>query len=219
MLDVLTNERVNGHAAILDSMFRLRYEVFVKRLGWPLNCPFGMEEDQFDHEGAVYLALRNRDNEVVASARLLPMSGSNLLKDVFPFLIEDREIPSGPDVWEVTRVAVDHRKERTSTVPGCTNVAGTLFCGIFEFATRLGLTHLVSVSDPRMERILRRAGWNIQRLGRVHTVDGFEAVGEISEVSREALMTMRRTNGINGSVLKEPINLPSTWDTRERRAA
>ena len=124
MIDVMTLESAGARSPVLESMFRLRYEVFVSRLGWPLKCPLGLEQDQFDHDGAVYLVLKNRDEDVVASARLLPMTGSTLLKDVFPFLIENTEVPSSPEVWEVTRVAVDHRKERTSIVPGCDNVAG-----------------------------------------------------------------------------------------------
>ena len=219
MIDVLTRDNESRFSGCLESMFRLRYEVFVQRLGWILECRDGMEMDQFDNELAVYLVLRNNENEVLASARLLPMSGPTLLGDVFPFLIEGIEIPSTPDIWEVTRVAVDHRKTRIDSVRRCGSVAGTLFCAIFEFALAMGLTHLVSVSDTRMERILVRKGWRIERLGSVHHLDGIDAVGEITEVNEDALAHMQDTNGIDGSVLNRPFAVPSPVNVPERRAA
>lgn len=219
MIDVLTRDDESRFPGCLESMFRLRFDVFVRRLGWNLECHDGMEMDQFDNEFAVYLILRNDENEVLASARLLPMSGPTLLGDVFPFLIEGVEIPETPDIWEVTRVAVNHHKTQIDTVRRCSSVAGTLFCAIFEFALAMGLTHLVSVSDTRMERILVRKGWRIERLGSVHHLDGIDAVGEISEVNDDALAHMQETNGIDGSVLNRPFVVPRPVNVPERRAA
>jgi N-acyl-L-homoserine lactone synthetase len=177
----------------LNSMFELRHEVFVKRLGWPLNAANGREIDQFDHDDAHYLVLPNSAGEVIASCRMTMTTRPNLLTDVFPHLIERPPVPRSPDIWEVSRVAVDHRRERLALLPPGVNPAGALFCSMFEFAMLVGARLLVSVSDPYIERILRIAGWALQPLGPVTALaTGGSAVAESAAVSNEQLMAIRR---------------------------
>ncbi len=177
----------------LDSMFELRHEVFVKRLGWPLTSENGREIDQFDHDDVNYLVLPNAAGEVVASCRMTPTTRPNLLRDVFPYLVENQPLPVAPDVWEVSRVAVDHRRERLALVPSGVNPAGALFCAMFEFAMVVGARRLVSVSDPYIERILRIAGWSLEALGPVTALaTGGSAVAESAVVSGEQLAAIRR---------------------------
>ena len=179
---------------LLESMFRLRHAVFIDRLGWDLPCEPGRESDQFDGEEAVYIIIRNPwSGEAVASCRLLPTTSPNLLCDLFPFLEANGTPPRDPRIWEASRLAVDHRREKLS---GCGNVCGTLLSGIMEFALRAGLTHLVSVSDIRVERILRASGWQLTRLGEPHHMEGFAVMGEITEVSATALARIRRRCGV-----------------------
>lgn len=178
---------------VLDSMFELRHEVFIKRLGWPLRAQDGREIDQFDHEDAHYLVLPNSAGDVVASCRMTPTTRPNLLTDVFPHLVETPPVPKSSDIWEVSRVAVDHRRERLALVPQGVNPAGALFCAMFEFAMLVGARMLVSVSDPYIERILRIAGWALEPLGPVTALaSGGSAVAESAMVSGEQLAAIRR---------------------------
>jgi acyl homoserine lactone synthase len=101
-------------------------------------------------------------------------------------------------IWEASRLVVDHRKDRLA---GCGNVGGILLSGIMEYACRIGLTHLVSVSDARTERLLKGAGWHLNRLGEPHLFEGCRIVGEITEISVGALARIRTRYGISGSVL------------------
>lgn len=198
MLHIIAGDKIDQHKALAESMFELRYEVFVKRLGWQLDCREGAELDQFDHAFAQHLIVTNPRDQAVASCRLLPTDKPHLLGDVFPFLAADGAPPRSALIWEATRLAVDHRPDR---LEGCTNPTGELLAGIMEYALSLGLTHLVSVSDARVERILRRCGWDLTRLGAPHKMDGVDVMGEITEVSEEALRCVRDRCGITGSVL------------------
>ena len=57
---------------LLESVERYRYKVFVEMLGWQLDTPPGLERDQFDHSGTLYLAARDAQQNVIGTARLMP---------------------------------------------------------------------------------------------------------------------------------------------------
>lgn len=202
MLHIIAGDCIDQHQELVQSMFELRYEVFIKRMGWQLDCQEGAELDQFDHEHAKHMIIANSRNQAVAYCRMLPTDKPHLLGDVFPYLDANNSPPKGPLIWEVTRLAVDYRPER---LEGCTNPTGEMLAGMVEYALSQGLSHLVSVSDVRVERILKRSGWNLTRLGSAYKMDGFDVVGEIQEVSEEALARIRERCGITGSVL--PTNI------------
>lgn len=203
MFHILDYQQAQANPDLLRSMYELRHEVFVKRLGWKLNCPEGLEIDQFDHEDAVYLVMTNDQGQAIACARLLPTLKPNLIMDVFPFLIDGGRLPISRTTWEITRFAVDHRRERLGSLAEGANPAAMLYCAIFEFAYRAGLEQMVSVSDRRMERIIRRFGGMMERTGRVYKMDGVEMVGELYDVTLEHLMRIRSKSNIKGSVLAD----------------
>jgi len=188
----------------LAAMFKFRQEIFVDRLGWELKTDAQGEKDQFDHDAAIFLVLENRRGQVVASARMLPTYAPSLLADVFPALAGGKP-PRDPRVWEVTRLAVDHRKERLDDVPGLTaqEIPGALWCCLMEFGMAVGARNLISVSDRRIEIIMKRAGWNLQRLGPVLDDASGKIVGECSKVSSLALQNLQKACHINRPVLNE----------------
>ncbi|MBY0430606.1 MAG: autoinducer synthase [Rhodospirillales bacterium] len=182
----------------LKSYFRLRRDTFVGRLSWALEtAKDGMERDQFDTPAATYLTISNPAGDVIAGARFLRTDHPNLLADVFPFLCKNAP-PRSPRIWEVTRLVIDNRKDRLA---GCDNVSGLLFCGLLEFGLLMGASHLVSVSDTRIERILRLAGWTADRLGEVHSLGKINAVAKIQPLSRQVLATCRTRMKVIDEVL------------------
>ncbi|MBL4747286.1 MAG: GNAT family N-acetyltransferase [Magnetovibrio sp.] len=188
----------------LSAMFKFRQEIFVDRLGWELNTDDEGEKDQFDHDAAIFLVLENRRGQVVASARMLPTYAPSLLADVFPALANGNP-PRDPRVWEVTRLAVDHRKDRLNDVAGLSakEIPGALWCCLMEFGMAVGARNLISVSDRRIEIIMKRAGWNLQRLGPVLDDVSGKIVGECSKVSTAALQNLQQRCRISGPVLDQ----------------
>jgi acyl homoserine lactone synthase len=188
-----------------DAMFRLRYQVFIERLGWPLRASNGREIDQFDHDAAHYLVLENVAGDVVASCRMTPTSEPNLLTGIFPHLVHHGSVPDADEVWEVSRVAVDHDRARLALLPHGVNPTGMLFCAMFEYAMLVGAHTLVSVSDPVIERILKMSGWRLQPLGpAVPLPEGGSAVAESAIVSREQLAAIRKRTRTPQAVLEAP---------------
>jgi acyl homoserine lactone synthase len=78
---------------------------------------------------------------------------------------------------------------------------------MIEFGLSRRLTDIVTVTDARMERILRRAGWPLRRLGNPHNLGNTLAVAGYLEISTEMLAGIRNGGGFAGPVLWEPVVL------------
>ena len=194
MLEVIPayESGVNGNA--IASMHRLRCRVFKERLGWDVNVINGMEFDQFDNDNAFYIVLPDENGEIVATSRLIPTTCSYLLGDVFPQLV-DGDVPRKQDIWEITRFAADEHAPANATA--------LLVLAMLEFGISQGIQNYVSMSDIRIEPILRRIGWPPTRLGEPIDTGTERSAGEIFEVSREALARVREKTGITTSVLTQ----------------
>lgn len=200
MFKVITAANAERNVEYLASMHYLRYRVFRRKLEWPVSNFNYMEYDQFDNEDAVYLVHINSDNKVNACTRLIPSMKPNLLADVYPHLVADKKPPRAPDIWETTRFCAD-----PESAPS--NITGLLVAAMLEYGISIGLRHYVSVSDIRIEPLLRRAGWNPQRLGEPQSTGTDMAAAEIFEVSQLALNKVRLRSGIRGALLPyiEPV--------------
>ncbi|KYO54168.1 acyl-homoserine-lactone synthase [Tistrella mobilis] len=200
MLHIVSRENARLHWDALASMHQLRRRVFCERLGWDVNVVNGLELDQFDLPDAHYLVHYAADGRVNACTRLLPTTGPYLLADVFPNLVEGTP-PSASDVWESTRFCADQE-----TAPA--NIAAVLMAGMLEFGLFTGLRAYVSVSDIRMEPIMRRAGWSPKRLGGTIETGTDTAAAEWLEVSLAFLARVRDRAGVVGPVIANLDELP-----------
>ena len=201
LLHVISKENAHLHWDALASMHQLRRKVFRERLGWDVSVVNGLELDQFDLPDAHYLVHYAPDGKVNACTRLLPTTGPYLLADVFSGLVEGTP-PRAPDVWESTRFCADQE-----SAPA--NIAAVLMAGMLEFGLFSGLRAYVSVSDIRMEPIMRRAGWSPKRLGRTIETGTDTAAAEWLEVSRAFLARVRDRAGVPGPVIANLDELPS----------
>ncbi len=165
---------VGGHA-LLDAALRLRREVFAEKLGWPLLVDAeGRERDQFDTDDASYPIIL-AGGQIKACARTLPAGKPTLLYEVFPHLVED---PGAKrplrNIWEGARLATCPRVAARESMEWCREL---LYQSVLQ-AVREGVTHILTVSDPVLERVLIRAGARPKRLGPVmRDAHGFETLG------------------------------------------
>ena len=199
MLEIISQENAHLYYKELSSMHRLRHLIFKERLGWDLKCINGLEFDQYDTDDAIYLVHKDDSGEVNACTRLLPTTVPYMLEEVFPHLVEKgRDIPKSEQVWETTRFGAN-----TDTAPR--NIVGILIAGMLEFAVAMGVKNYVSVTDIPLEPILRRAGWNPQRLGHAQLVGDdskLESAAEIYDVNNEMLNRVKRKAGLLGPVIR-----------------
>ena len=100
--------------ASLDGMFRLRDEVFHKRLGWDVLSQGGLERDKFDDMDPVYLIARANERRVDGCTRLLPTTGPYMLSDVFPQLLQGEDAPQDAFTWELSRFTANGPQQSPS---------------------------------------------------------------------------------------------------------
>lgn len=152
--------------SILDSIFRLRAEVFEERLGWDVVSHNGREIDDYDTADAVYGAVYNDDDdEIEGCFRFLPTTGRYMLKDTFPELLHGQPAPNDPGILESTRFAVLPRGWRYNQKLSLIDITAQLLIAQLEYCLARGIEKVVSVTDVRFERILRGAGLLCRRFG------------------------------------------------------
>lgn len=150
-------------APLLDSMYRLRCAVFHERLRWSVHVEHGREHDWFDLIGPHYLIAHQNASVAFGCCRLLPTTGPNMLRDIFPFLIESGRAPASPAIWEVSRFAIDPRASGEGFGFGA--IAAGMLAEMFRFSGARQVETLVGVTSAPVERLLRHLGLVVERLG------------------------------------------------------
>ncbi|MER9420722.1 acyl-homoserine-lactone synthase [Mesorhizobium sp. M0306] len=204
MMQLITPDCYAEFSDELDQMHRLRYRVFRDRLDWDVSFSGGYEVDPFDGLRPHYLLLRAPAGRIDGCVRLLPTTGPTMLRDSFPALLADRSVPEDPRVWESSRFALDLPPSAPKQA-GIAIATYELFAGMVEFGLSRGLRSIVTVTDLRIERILRRAGWPLERWSHPQTIGNTRAVAGYLDVSTESLEALRRNGGLKGPVLWTPV--------------
>src|SRR3977135_2061408 len=104
MVIVLEGSDRRERTKYFEQLFRMRYELFVKRRGWPLPSLNGREVDQYDVDDAVYFLDLDDDDAIQGSVRINPSESGSLISDYFPHLIENGEAVRSPRIYEATRL-------------------------------------------------------------------------------------------------------------------
>jgi N-acyl-L-homoserine lactone synthetase len=189
------------HVGLLADMYRLRRNVFKDRLDWSVAVSGDMEIDLFDALNPTYLLVLSHDGTVVGSVRLLPTVGPTMLADTFPLLLGDRPMPRSDKILESSRFCVDTKRAPQLAANGINRATIMLFAAMIESLRAKNADSIVTVTDVRMERILRRAGWPLERLGPPHRIGQTTALAGYLHASEAALQTLYQAAGLVGPVL------------------
>ncbi|MER8402554.1 acyl-homoserine-lactone synthase [Mesorhizobium sp. M1348] len=210
MMQLITPDLYGEFASELKEMHGLRYRVFKERLNWKVQTEGEMETDAFDELKPVYLLLKGSDWRIRGCVRLLPATGPTMLRDIFPVLLGASPAPASSDIWESSRFALDLPPSAPKAAGGLARETYELFAGMIEFGLANDLSRIVTVTDIRMERILRLASWPLSRIGQPQAVGITNAVAGYLEVSHASLMRVRWRGHLSGPVLWQPVlSLPA----------
>ena len=149
-------------AALHSAMWQDRRRVLIDRLGWALQSPDGLHElDQYDGDETLYLiAWQPETRRHLGSVRLLPSTGPHLLRDIFPHLCATG-VPTGADVWEITRLVTAPGLNRAEAL----QVRRQLAIALFEHALGAGITRYTMVTHLPWLPSLLSIGWDAEPLG------------------------------------------------------
>ena len=207
MMQLIASDYYGNFIDEIAEMHRLRKRVFNERLDWDVQVTGDMEIDEFDALQPIYLLQRASNGSVQGCVRLLPSVGPTMLSETFPTLLAGQSAPSRCSIWESSRFALDVAADAPKGKHAIACATYELFAGMIEFGLSRQLTDIVTVTDARMERILRRSGWPLRRLGNPCNLGNTLAVAGYLEISPEILAGIRCAGGFTGPVLWEPVVL------------
>lgn len=161
----IRNPKSEAENRLVHEMHRLRARIFRGRLAWNVRCTSGLEIDRFDKLSPTYVLCLDRCDAVIGCARLLPASRGTMLEQVFPQLLEKAHLPTHHRMIESSRFCVDTNTAAEREHAGLHSATLAMFAGIVEWSILNGYREIVTATDVRLERILRRAGWPLSRLG------------------------------------------------------
>jgi acyl homoserine lactone synthase len=202
MLKLIEGSYASFFPKEINAMFRNRAETFSDRLGWDVVVQDGYERDVFDDANPLYLVSVDPDTEEYwGSLRLLPTTGPNMLRDVFPQLLDGDCIESAT-IWESSRICAAALAGQPQRNRSRVNyVLSELILGIGEVAVAAGLTQIVSVFDARIFRVLKAAGCNLQVIGTPQRIGGVMCYAGLFDTGEEPLRAFRAVAGIEHTVL------------------
>lgn len=171
-----TSKPVRKHIAIPSQtedfysreVFSLRNQVFAERLKWKVVSLSGLEVDRYDLMKPWYVTIEDEDERVVGTWRALPTTGDYMLRDIFPELARGEEIPNDPNIWEISRLAVEELAKQDGGLSDAKCVAALtlrLLNTINDFAVENDVKAFVAVTSVAGERIMRKLGFKIRRMG------------------------------------------------------
>lgn len=188
-------EHYRSHAALLDQMHQLRARVFHGRLNWDVTVRDGRERDEFDLCRPTYILVVDDRETVVGAVRLLPAKGPTLLTVLFPELAGQGLFQPHASMIESSRFCVDTSVISSPDASGQSqalhSATWTLFAAIIDWSMANGYAELITATDLRIERILRRAGWPMVRVGEPKPIGNTKAVVGLLPTDRTSFETVR----------------------------
>src|SRR5580704_796023 len=137
MIRIVTKDNAERHISNLYQMHRIRKTVFKDRLGWDVTVSGELELDEYDALEPSYLLSIDRYGTLSGCVRLLPTTGPNMLRDIFPSLVTEAAVPRSERVWEASRFAVSGSS--TAAEPGISQTTYDLLIGVVKFGLSKGI--------------------------------------------------------------------------------
>jgi acyl homoserine lactone synthase len=185
---------------LLNKMYRQRYEIFVKEMGWNIKSENGLEFDQYDTDHSIYAIDLDRDGNVAASTRFVPTDQPFMLAEVFADMCE-REIPRTSKCWELSRGAMSKNLRRSGHY-------GRIQCALLEAALLFGVNQACGIFTVELLMGKIRTGLPAKPLGQPKDIDGEAHVAADFPLTADMLERTRALFKIKGPVIEHIYMLP-----------
>lgn len=198
MIRIIPGEWRARFPRLIDEMHRLRRAVFHDRLKWQVTVINRWEIDGYDALDPVYVIALDDDERIIGGLRLLPTTGFNMLNDTFAQLLPDGARIQSPLIWESSRFTVRMTGDSHVDAPVISRATAELGMALNEIGKAAALTHIVTVYDRAMHRMLTRCGCAGEPLGPSQMIGGVETYAVIYEVGEEWDARVRPLAGLGG---------------------
>ncbi|MGJ8545396.1 MAG: acyl-homoserine-lactone synthase [Sulfitobacter sp.] len=202
MIIIVDGTNRHLYTKLVDEMFALRARVFGDRLGWEVEIENGREIDQFDALDPAYVIGVNDDNNVVSCVRALQTTGPHMLSDVFSSILDGEPPLRSPTLWESTRFCVDTDVlDRSNTSNSISYATCELMAASLEYARESGISDIVTVIDPVMNRVLKRSDCApYDYVGKTTPMGKVRAMAALLDCTPDRIERIRNFAGITGEI-------------------
>lgn len=220
MIIVIDGTNRHLYTQLLDEMFALRARVFGLRLGWEVDIQDGREIDQFDALDPAYVIGVNDENKVVSCVRALQTTGPHMLSDVFSSILGGEPPLRSATVWESTRFCVDTETlDRGKTRGSISYATCELMAASLEYARDSGISDIVTVIDPIMNRVLKRSDCApYGYVGNTTPMGKVSAMAALLDCSEDRINRTRQFAGIEEDVFVDPTRAKALSDEGKKMA-
>ncbi|MBB1491081.1 MULTISPECIES: acyl-homoserine-lactone synthase [unclassified Paracoccus (in: a-proteobacteria)] len=179
----LSFSNLHNHGELFANLFRARRQSFIIQKNWDLPQADGMEYDQYDTPASRWVAVHDGVDQVLGGFRLTPTTAQC---GIYSYMIRDAqrgvlggtipqdllygEAPVDPQVWECTRVFVNHETPMAIRRKVHMQMAGAMTRTAREF----GATRLIALTGATWPRWYGRCGLDAEAIGRVLLIEGEE---------------------------------------------
>lgn len=212
MFTTLEAHEYHKFPAIMDQIFRLRKKVFADQLNWDVQTKDGMERDKYDDLDPAYLVWCDDNFDTLYGViRLMPSTGPTLLYDVFRNTFPDVVSFEAPGIWEGTRMCVDIDKISLKFPDIDADRAFSLMLlALCEVAIEHSINWVVANYEPQLKRIYKRAGVDVNEMGRSDEYGKYPVCCGQFEVSKRVLKTMRTKLNVDAQLYSKNKQMPIT---------
>jgi len=201
MIVLIKGEEKSKYPALIDRMHRLRKEIFHDQLGWKVSVSGDWEIDHYDALHPLYVLSVDEAEDIRGALRLLPTTGPNMLNDTFPELLPGGQRIESPLIWESSRFTIPTTGDRRRDFARMSQATAELGLAMNEIGKDTGLTHIVTVYDAVMHRMLTMADCAGEPLSAPKVIGGVLTYAVIYEIGAELENRLRRASGIQTAVL------------------
>lgn len=215
VIDALNKDRFGD---LLDEMFQLRARVFGDRLGWEVEIVDGREIDQFDRLDPAYVIGLDDEGHVISCVRALQTTGPHMLSDVFQVLLDGEPPLRSATLWESTRFCVDTQRlcRDGESMKAVSMATCELMIGSLEYARRSGISDIITVIDPVVNRVLKRSdNAPYDYVGSTKQMGKVPAMAALLDCTEERISRVRAFAGIQHDVFASDDAVRALLDSRE----
>jgi len=151
------------HGDILEKFCKFRYQGFVVEEKCDLPTYGDAEFDTYDNPFARYIAILNKEEEIVACSRVNRTDISYMAKDCWSHLIPKKFLPSDERFYEWTRQYVSSKLERIEGI----KMERIISAAVYFTLLNLKATGACFVSNASLFRIAEKLGMNPKSVARI----------------------------------------------------
>ena len=146
------------HGDILEKFCKFRYQGFVVEEKYDLPTYDDAEFDQYDNPFARYIAILNKEGEIVACSRLNRTDKPYMAKDCFSHLIKAKHFPQSSAIYEWTRQYVSSGLEMVERM----KMVRIISAAVYFTLLKLKAVGFCSVSDASLFITTKKLGTSVE---------------------------------------------------------